>query len=257
VSDATESEKPGRSGWIKLAALGALVVGSTLAFWYSGVADRVTVGQIRATRESLGPLAPVLFVVVYVVGTVLAFPGIVLTLAGGLLFGTFVGGSLVLVGASAGAILAFLVARHAGRSTVVRYFAGGRLERFDRAVTDSGFSAVLFTRLVPVVPFNVVNFLWGLTGVRLRDYVLGTVVGMIPAEYVYANIGGAIARSLEGTDSTLGAIDYTRLLNRDVTTAIALLGLLAGVPTLVKLVRDRRARARGAASAGDRVDPER
>ncbi len=238
---APEPGSPGASGWLKLGLLAALVLGSTLAFHYSGVTGRVTVGDVRAFRDSLGALAPAAFVVVYVVGTVLALPGLVFTLAGGILFGTLVGGALVTIGASAGAILAFLVARRAGRSTVERLLAGRRFERFDRAIGGSGFSAVLFTRLVPLVPFNVVNYLWGLSSVRTRDYVLATVVGMIPAEFVYTNIGGAIARSLEGSpDVPLASIDYARLLNGDVAASFALLGVMALVPTLVKLVRARR-----------------
>jgi uncharacterized membrane protein YdjX (TVP38/TMEM64 family) len=178
---------------------------------------------------------------VYVVGTVLAFPGLLLTLAGGLLFGTLLGGSLVWAGASGGALLAFVVGRRLGRSAVERFPRGGRLARFDRAVSGSGFSAVLFTRLVPVVPFNVVNYLWGLSGVSLRDYTLATVFGMIPAEFVYANIGGALARSLEGHDDvTLASLDYRAFLNVDVALALALLGVMAIVPSIVRIVRRSR-----------------
>jgi uncharacterized membrane protein YdjX (TVP38/TMEM64 family) len=237
VTDDRATPPSGRGAAIKLALLTLLVVGSTVAFKASGVADRVTVGQVRGLRDSLGALAPVLFVVVYVVGTVLAFPGIVMTLVGGLLFGTLFGGVLVTIGATIGALLAFLVARRVGRDAVERFAAGGRLARFDRALSGSGLSAVLFTRLVPVVPFNVVNYLWGLSGVSFRDYALATVVGMIPAEFVYTNIGGAIARSLDDPSATLGSIDYASLLNRDVAVAFGLLGLMALVPTLYRLVR--------------------
>jgi uncharacterized membrane protein YdjX (TVP38/TMEM64 family) len=243
VTDASSKSKPGAAGWLKLGALAALLLASTLAVKYSGIGDRVTVGQIHAVRDSLGLLAPLIYVVVYVVGTVLAFPGFLLTLVGGLLFGTLFGWLLVTVGASTGAILAFLVGRYAGRATIERFAAGGRLERFDRAVSGSGFSAVLFTRLVPVFPFNVVNYLWGLSGVGLRDYMLATVVGMIPAEFVYTNIGGAVARSLEGSDATLASIEYAKLLNRDVVGAFALLGVMALVPTVARLVRGRHTAA--------------
>ncbi len=227
------------SGWLRLGLLAAFVVGTTLVVRYSGLADRVTIGEVRAARDALGALAPLLYVLVYVVAAVVAFPGSMVTILGGMLFGTAAGCALAVTGASLGALAAFLIARTVGRTTVQRFVAGGRLERYDRGVSGSGFSAVLFTRLVPGIPFNVINFLWGLTGVRLRDYALATVFGMIPGAFVYANIGGAIARSFDRDDATLGSIALSRLLNRDMLVSLALLGLLALVPTLVRLARQR------------------
>lgn len=226
-----------RGGWTRLALLGALVVGSTLVFKYAGVADRVTIGEIRAARDAIGMFAPLLYVAIYVVAAIVAFPGLVVTLVGGLLFGTVAGGALAVTGASIGAVAAFWIARLTGRSTVERFVAGGRLEGFDRVLSGSGFSAVLFTRLVPGVPFNMINFVWGLTGVRFRDYVAATVLGMIPGAFIYANLGGAIARTYDRDDATLASIDYARLLNRDVLVSVALLALLTLVPTIVKLAR--------------------
>jgi uncharacterized membrane protein YdjX (TVP38/TMEM64 family) len=97
---------------------------------------------------------------------------------------------------------------------------------------------------VPLFPFNFINFAWGLTSVRLRDYVVGTVVGIIPGAFVYANLAGAVARSLGGTDESLASINVGRLLNRDVLVAFTLLGLLALVPMLVKGWQSRSSRFR-------------
>lgn len=118
------------------------------------------------------------------------------------------------------------------------------MEKFDQTISGNGLSAVLFTRLVPLFPFNLINFAWGLTGVSLRDYVIGTAIGIIPGTFVYANLAGAVARSLEGTDGALTSVDVGRLLNRDVFAAFALLGLLALVPLLIKWQRGRSLRAR-------------
>jgi len=227
--------------WLRIGLVLAIVVGATVLFATSGIADRVTVGQVRGLRTSAGVWAPALYVLVYVIGTVLAFPGLVITLVGGMLFGTFAGAVLVTIGAWIGAMLAFLVARAVGRSAVERLVAGGRLERFDRVVGRTGVSSVLFTRLVPVVPFNVVNYLWGLSSVSFRDYALATFVGMIPAELVYTNIGGAIGRTLEGRDDVaLSALDVRAFLNGDVALALALLGVMALVPTVLRFVRRDR-----------------
>lgn len=234
-----DESRSSTSGWLRLALLAAFVVATTVIVRYSGLADLVTIGEVRAVRDTLGALAPLVYVLVYVVAAVVALPGSLVTILGGMLFGTAAGCALAVTGASLGAIAAFLIARTVGRTTVERFVAGGRLERYDRGVSGSGLSAVLFTRLVPGIPFNVVNFVWGLTGVRLRDYALATVVGIVPGAFVYANIGGAIARSFDRDDATLGSIDLARLLNRDVLVSLALLGLLTLVPTIVTLARRR------------------
>jgi uncharacterized membrane protein YdjX (TVP38/TMEM64 family) len=230
VRDAQDS----KSGWWKLVLLGLALITAVVLFRYTNAAQYVTPASIRRLHDAVGVWAPVSFVVVYAVGTLVAAPGSLLSLTGGLLFGTLIGGTLIVVGATCGAICAFLLARYAGRETIERFISGGRLEKFDNLVRGSGLSAVLFTRLVPLFPFNFINFAWGLTSVRLRDYVVGTVIGIIPGAFVYANLAGAVARSLESTGESIASIQIGRLINRDVFVAFTLLGFLALVPMLVK-----------------------
>ncbi len=231
---AEERPEPRGSGWWKLILLGLTLVTFVLVLRYTGVARYVTLDTLRQFREAAGAWAPVSFVALYAAGTVVAFPGLVLSLSGGLLFGTLLGGALIVLGATLGATLAFLLARYAGRGAIERFVSGSHLAKFDQTISGNGLSAVLFTRLVPLFPFNLINFAWGLTGVSLRDYVIGTAIGIIPGTFVYANLAGAVARSLEGTDGALMSVDVGRLLNRDVFAAFALLGLLALVPMLIK-----------------------
>ena len=236
----SEAREP-RPGWWKLAVLVVFVAGASVLVRWSGVLDRVTVADIYRVRDSAGVLAPIAFVFVYIAGTLVAFPGFLLTFTGGLLFGTAYGGALVVVGATIGAIGAFLISRYAGRASVERFIAGGAVERFDKTVAGSGFSAVVFTRLLPVFPFNVVNFAWGLSGVSLRDYALGTAIGIIPAAVIYANIAAAVGRTLGDVNTPISAINVRSLANRDVGLALALLGVLAIVPPVVKLLQRWRA----------------
>jgi uncharacterized membrane protein YdjX (TVP38/TMEM64 family) len=238
-----EVPRAGLGGWVKLALLVALVACGFMLVRWTGAAEYATIANLRALREQAGALAPLGFVLAYVVGAVVAFPAVILSLAGGLMFGTLAGGLLILVGASIGAVLAFVISRRAGRATVERLTARGAVGRLDASISGSGASAVIFTRLVPVLPYNVLNYVWGLTGVSLRDYVVGTVVGMAPASFVYANIGGAISRSL-GPETSLAALDYAKLVNRDILTAFGLLGLLVVVPTAIRVIRSRRSSPR-------------
>lgn len=238
--DGAAGPPPARGGWARLAALVAVVVLAAVLLHMTGATHYLTISRLRALRDEAGVLAPLLFVVAYALGTVFAFPGAILSLSGGLLFGTLEGGALIVVGATIGATIAFFVARRAGRATVERFVSGGRLERLDRSVASSGLGAVVFTRLVPVLPFNVLNFAWGLTGVSGRDYVLGTLVGIVPVAFVYANLADKVARSLEGGDGSLASIDPSRLLTRDVLVALGLLAACAVIPPVVRRLAGRR-----------------
>lgn len=135
--------------------------------------------------------APALFVFAYVLGTAVGVPGTALTLAGGAIFGVGFGSALNWAGAVVGALLAFLVARHLGREWVAR-FLRGRVATLDERVGEHGFRAILYLRLIPLVPFNGLNFGAGLTRVRLRDYVLATAVGIVPGTIVYTYFADAL-----------------------------------------------------------------
>jgi uncharacterized membrane protein YdjX (TVP38/TMEM64 family) len=243
VSEQASSEQePGASGrhWVKPAVVVATIVAVALAIRFTGIAEYATIGRLRAFRDAAGLSAPFLFVLLYIAGTVVAFPGAILSLIGGLLFGTLLGGFYIVIGATIGAVGAFLVARYAGRETTERLIAGSILERFDKSIHGAGFWSVFFTRAMPIFPFVIVNYAWGLTSVRLRDYALGTAVGIIPTTFILANLAGAVARSLEGTDASLVSIDVTRLFNADVFFALALLGVLAMVVPAVRAVARKR-----------------
>lgn len=239
------SDAPDRpSGWWKLTILAVVVATVGIGLQQSGLADRIRLSDLYGLRDSLGLLAPFVFLAAYTVCTIVGVPGLILTLTGGLVFGSLAGGLLVEVGASLGATGAFFLARAAGRDVVARIIKGNVIERFDHRLSGAGLPAVVFSRVVPVFPFTYMNFMWGVTGIRTRDYIVGTVVGMIPACFVYANIAASVARSLEGTDPTLASIEFRRLVNPDVLLAFALLGVLAIVPPILKYVVTRRAEAR-------------
>lgn len=143
---------------------------------------------VRGFATDLGWLAPVAFVAAYVVLTVALVPGSVLTAAGGLLFGAAGGTALTLVGATAGATVAFSLARLVGRPSVER-LAAGPVARVDEWLGHHGLGAVITLRLVPLVPFSAANWAAGVSGIGLRDFVVGTIVGIVPGTVAYAVIG--------------------------------------------------------------------
>jgi uncharacterized membrane protein YdjX (TVP38/TMEM64 family) len=141
---------------------------------------------------SAGVLGPLVFVLVYAVLTVALVPGTLVTVVAGAAFGAVWGSVLAVVGASLGAIAAFAIARRAGRERVERRL-GDRLTRVDGWITGRGFLTVLNLRLIPVVPFSLLNYAAGLSGVRPRDYVLATVIGIVPGTVAYVALGDSIS----------------------------------------------------------------
>lgn len=150
------------------------------------------VGAIRRWVDGTGVVAPLVFMLAYVVLTVAVVPGSILTAAAGLLFGAAVGTFLTLVGATVGATAAFLIARTVGRRAVER-LASGKVARVDRWLGERGFTAVLTLRLVPLVPFSAANYAAGVTAIRLRDYVLGTAIGIVPGTIAFNVLGDRVA----------------------------------------------------------------
>jgi uncharacterized membrane protein YdjX (TVP38/TMEM64 family) len=129
-------------------------------------------------------------VVAYTLATVLAVPGTILTLGAGFVFGVPFGTALVSAGSVLGAIAAFLLGRFVARNWVARRIANSpRLRALDSVTRHDGFTIVLLARLSPLFPYNVLNYVFGLTAVRLRDYVLGSWIGMLPATVVYVYLG--------------------------------------------------------------------
>lgn len=147
-----------------------------------------TAAQLRARFDPMGWWAGIGFAALYAVVSLSPLPKTVFTLAAGTLFGVAEGLTSVLAGATAGAIAAFCLGRGLGREAVHR-LTGMRLDRFDDLLMRRGLAAVLVARLVPVVPFTTVNYAAGLTTIRFRDFLTGTVVGMVPATAAYVTIG--------------------------------------------------------------------
>ncbi|GAB3833708.1 TVP38/TMEM64 family protein [Dactylosporangium cerinum] len=165
-----------------LVALLALVVAAALVV---GVPDAQ---RLRSGVLGLGWWAPVAFSALYAVVSLSPLPKTVFTLAAGALFGLVAGVVIVVTGAMLGAVAALHLGRLLGRDTV-RWLTGGRLDRLDSLLAGHGLRTIIVARLIPVVPFTAVNYLAGLTAVRLRDFIAGTAVGILPATTAYVTVG--------------------------------------------------------------------
>jgi uncharacterized membrane protein YdjX (TVP38/TMEM64 family) len=154
------------------------------------------VGSLTEFVGSAHPLtARLLYVLIYVVGTMVLLPGLPLSFVGAYLFGVWEGTLWTWIGAVIGATLAFFIAKALGRESVDRLL-GGRLKALDERLREHGFTGLLIIRLLPIFPFNGVNFGCGLTGIRTRDYVLATAIGIVPGTFIYQYLFATLGRKV-------------------------------------------------------------
>ena len=201
------------------------------AFFYFDLGRFLSLNALKENRDHLLAFteanyvaAVVLFIVVYIAVTGLSLPGaVILTLAGGFLFGSVFATLFVNVGATTGATLAFLAARYLLRDWVEQKF-GNTLGPIQAGFSKNAFNYLMTLRLIPLFPFFLVNMVSGLTRVSLGTYVTATAIGIIPGSFVFAYAG-----------RQLGSINSLQeIASPNVLLAFTLLGLLAMVPVLYK-----------------------
>jgi uncharacterized membrane protein YdjX (TVP38/TMEM64 family)/rhodanese-related sulfurtransferase len=198
-----------------------IAVGTAIA-----LRDRFDAAALQAWVEGAGAAGPLLFMAVYALVTVLFLPGSVITLAGGVLFGPVWGTVYNLTGATIGAALAFLIARYLAAGWVTQR-TGGRMKQLVDGVEQEGWRFVAFVRLVPLFPFNLLNYALGLTRIRFWHYVLASYIFMLPGATAYTWLGYAGREALAGGEGMI----------RNLLIALALLASVAFLPRLIKRLR--------------------
>jgi uncharacterized membrane protein YdjX (TVP38/TMEM64 family) len=199
--------------------------------------------------EHQGAIGVLVFIAIYIISTVVFFPGTILTLGAGVIFGIAWGSVYVFIGATIGAVGAFLVGRYFARDWVARKIEGNeKFAAIDRAVSQEGFKIVFLTRLSPAFPFVLLNYAYGLTGVSLKDYFWGSF-GMIPGTIMYVYIG-----SLASSLAMLGATNS----NSDPTAATAqlilkIVGFIATVAVTVYVTKIARKALQSSLSEAEKM----
>lgn len=196
--------------------------------------------SLQSWIQSLGWIGPFVFVVIYVMATMLLIPGSALTLAAGAIFGLWVGAVTVIVGANLGAFCSFLLAKTKLRAKVQEWAAANpKFAALDRAIGQNGFKMVTLTRLSPAFPFTLLNYLLGVTSVKTLPYVLANFIGMLPATFLYVYLGSLAGDTLTGT-ATSGASTFQFVLK-----IVGLLATLAVVIIVTRIARKAIAEAEG------------
>lgn len=188
-------------GWLKPALLLAALVAVSAGSRGAGLGAWLEPQRLWALIASFGPWAPALYMALYAVAPALFLPGLPLTVVGGILFGPFWGVVYTLTSATAGACVAFLVSRYVARGWVEKRLVGSRWEKLDEDVARHGWKVVAFTRLVPLFPFNLLNYALGLTKIGFFSYALTTFLCMFPACVAFIVFSSSLLDLLRGKAS--------------------------------------------------------
>lgn len=163
---------------------------------YTPLSQYANLETLKSSKDNLRALSlnwwfPIVYVLIYVLGVVISFSGLILTVSGGLIFGTIKGTILNVIASNIGASIAFLIGRYLGRDFVEK-LAKGKLKSIDDKIEQSGFLTILRLRLIPVVPFNLLNYASGFSKIKYRDYAIGSLIGMFPGTFIYTFFADAI-----------------------------------------------------------------
>ncbi|MBW4696112.1 MAG: TVP38/TMEM64 family protein [Lyngbya sp. HA4199-MV5] len=213
-----------------LVAIGCILATAIAAYRLGGLDS----SQIQAWLRSTGAWAPLFYILLYTIATVLVMPSTPLNLLGGALFGPWFGTLWTSAGAMLAAIVTFTFTRTVGRKAIARKLSG-RWQTLDAEVRRGGLPYMIAMRLVPFMPYGLLNFAAGLTSVSYRDYLLGTLLGTTPGLLPYVLLGSSGLRAIQ-TGDVLPLIG-----------ASALTGLFIGSTTVYRRQQSRRARDQSSA----------
>ena len=236
--------------WAPLAGLAAAIA----AAWSAGLHQYLSLNAIAENRDALMALvsgnlvlSAIGFMVVYMVAVALSLPGAsLLTILGGFLFGWLAGGALTVLGATAGAIIIFMIARTSlGEALASR--AGPWMNRLSKGFREDAFHYLLFLRLVPVFPFWLINIAPALAGVPLGTYAITTLIGIIPGTFAFSVLGSGLDSIItaqqqayhecvtqQGAANCQFTLDAGALVTPQLLAAFAALGVVALIPVAVR-----------------------
>ena len=203
--------------------------------------DMPNCGDIQRHLEAWGFWGPVAFFFIYVIACIAFIPGTIVTLLAGLAFGAVWGTVIVSLASTVGAVLSFLIARYVARDAVEGFLAKQAwFERFKNNMETDGFSFMLFARLMPVFPFNGLNYASGLVPIKFKDYVLASWIGMLPGTFVYVYLGETGCKLIDPIIAGNG-LQLEPEVKFRIFATFGLLGLLSILPVVIKKFRKKSA----------------
>ncbi|MBC8183874.1 TVP38/TMEM64 family protein [candidate division KSB1 bacterium] len=216
------------SNWKRIGILAVFVLAIVLVFKFTPLSiSDFTPTKVKNFILNFGIWAPIVFITIYALrGAVLVIPVGVMSLAGGLAFGKWLGTVYILIGATLGASLSFMIARYFGRKFIesFEWLHKGKIKSFDEGIEKNGFRMMLFMRLIPLFQYDAVNFGGGLSKMKFRDFFLASFIGMAPGGFINAMLGS----SLEN------------IISVQFFAALGVFILLMFIPSIYKAIKKRK-----------------
>jgi uncharacterized membrane protein YdjX (TVP38/TMEM64 family) len=213
---------------VKLILIGVLFV---LGLWIFSHFNVKQFWQSSLTEvKNLGIIGGIFFICIYNIATLCLIPASILTMKGGCLYGLWWGSLIVLIAASLGAMGAFLLGRYVGQNWVHSQLQKyPQFQKIERAIAKKGWQIVFLTRLSPIFPFNLLNYLFGISQISLKDYMIGSL-GIIPGTFMYVYFG-SLATDLASIDMSLPTTKETEILR----WLMRLIGFIATISLTIYL----------------------
>jgi uncharacterized membrane protein YdjX (TVP38/TMEM64 family)/Fe-S oxidoreductase len=206
----------------------AFIICAMVAINIMGTARYLEQETLRNAIQGYGALAPVIYMLVYAIAPALFLPGLPVTIAGGILFGPFWGVIYSITGSTAGACAAFLISRYLAREWIEGKLKSPRWQRLDRDVERHGWKVVAITRLIPLFPFNLLNYAFGLTRIRFSHYAVTTFFAMLPACIAFIVFSSSLLDLIKGKVSPAFILGMT------------LIFLVSVIPVFYRRYREKR-----------------
>ncbi|MBS3872430.1 MAG: TVP38/TMEM64 family protein [Dethiobacter sp.] len=186
--------KTRQSGLPRLVLALAALVAVILLGNHFGLVERLTdIEVLQQWFQDLGVVGYIVYMLLYIAVAVFMLPASAVTIVAGITFGSILGGFLALISATVGACVAFLLAKYVARDTIIAKFGHNPIfKRIEDGVKENGASFLILTRLVPVFPYNIQNYAYGLTSMKLPTFALVSLITMAPGAFIYAYIAGEI-----------------------------------------------------------------
>lgn len=200
----------------------AFIITTVASIRLTGLDSYLDQERLRSWISGYGAWGPAVYIIIYSIAPSLMLPGLPITIAGGILFGPLAGTIYTSIGATIGASIAFLVARYMGRGWIETMLKESRWKELDSEVERQGWKVVAFTRLIPLFPFNLLNYAFGLTRIRFSHYLIASFVFMLPGVIAYVVFSSSLLGLLKGN------------VSREFLVGLILVVILSAIPIIYK-----------------------
>lgn len=210
--------------FIKLITIGAIIIATIIYINKTGLLSEVSPEGIRDFISGFGPYAPIIYITLFAIVPLTFFPDSVLAISSGLIFGLLKGALYTMIGAFLGGTLAFFISRTL-KKDFIDVITKGKYDEFHNQMDINGFFTVLILRLIPLFPFDIISYGAGLSKVSYKEFIVATLLGIIPGVLVFVNIGASSvqmdsARFYISISMLIGLFMLSFLLKKKLSTQV-------------------------------------